>query len=100
MRPRTVKKIRTTVRVDGPVEAAMCRGRLPAAAEETHDAADAAGEHEARDGGADQHLALMAADVGAPVRGLLDLGAELLERVAELAAVCPRRRAGLPGAAR
>ena len=50
-------------------------------------AADAAAEHEARHGGADQHLLLVVAQVPAPVGDLGDLAAQPLDGEAELGAV-------------
>ena len=56
---------------------------------------DPAAEHEPGDSGADQHLALMGAHLGAPVGELGHLDAQLLQRGAELLAVLLDRGADL-----
>src|SRR3954453_18604269 len=65
----------------------MPRMRPLPAAEEAADGGDPAAQHEPGDRRADHHVALVAHDVLAPVRGLGELGAQVLERAAELLAV-------------
>ena len=61
--------------------------RAAAAGQQAGHRGDPAAEHEARDGGADDHLALVGAQLRAPVGRLGDLAAQLLDRDAELGAV-------------
>src|SRR5881409_1385853 len=92
---RTVKKIRAMVDVLRPRAAIAGRGYvrrrtpavLAAAAEEAGGPGDPAADHEAGDGGADEHLALVALDLLAPVRQLGDLAAQAVQRVREVPAV-------------
>src|SRR3954452_25404649 len=59
----------------------------PTAGQEAGEGGDAAAEHEARDRGADHHLALVLTQLGAPVGGLDDLAAQLLHRDRQVGAV-------------
>ena len=60
---------------------------VPAAAHQAGERGDPAAEHEARDGGADQHLLAVLVELLAPVGDLGHLGAQALDGDAELGAV-------------
>src|SRR5215210_4412588 len=73
---------------------------LVAALEDAGDPGDAAADHEPGDGGADQHLLLVALDLAAPVAGDGQLAAQPAQRMGQVVAVGLDRGADLVRRAR
>src|SRR6185312_5987735 len=98
-RDRDPRGPRSPRRRRDPVAAVGLAAATAAAEQDPRRPGDAAADHEAGDRGGDQRLSSVLAELAAPVRQRDDLGAQRLDRAAELDAVLLDRGADLLGRA-